>query len=133
SSSNNSSILGSDSNILNNNSTAVPDLFVPPRPPPPQPLPPPSPPTITTTAPAQNHASSIDIGGTAAANSTVTLFNSTSAVGTTSADGSGSWQINNIVIADGADYNFTATATDPAGHTSGTSNALVIHDDQTAP
>ena len=134
SSSNSSSILGSDSNILDNNSTAVPDLFVPPPPPPPQPLPPPpSAPTITTTAPAQNHASSIDIGGTAAANSTVTLFNSASAVGTTSADGSGSWQINNIVLADGADYNFTATATDSAGHTSGASNTLVMHDDQTAP
>ena len=136
SSSNSGSILGSDSNILDNNSTAVPDLFVPPPPPPPQPLPPPPPPsapTITTTAPAQNHASSIDIGGTAAANSTVTLFNSTSAVGTTSADGSGSWQISNIVLADGSDYNFTATATDSAGHTSGASNTLVIHDDQTAP
>ena len=134
SSSNSSSILGSDSNILDNHSTAVPDLFVPPPPPPPQPLPPPpSAPTITTTAPAQNHASSIDISGTAAANSTVTLFNSASAVGTTSADGSGSWQINNIVLADGSDYNFTATATDSAGHTSGASNTLVIHDDQTAP
>ena len=134
SSSNSSSILGSDSNILDNHSTAVPDLFVPPPPPPPQPLPPPpSAPTITTTAPAQNHASSIDISGTAAANSTVTLFNSASAVGTTSADGSGSWQINNIVLADGADYNFTATATDSAGHTSGASNTLVMHDDQTAP
>src|SRR5262249_45188878 len=38
-----------------------------------------------------------------------------------------------IVLADGSDYNFKATATDSLGNTSGTSNALILHDDQTAP
>ena len=82
----------------------------------------------------QYSASSIDIAGTAKADSTVTLYNNGNAtVGSTTADGTGNWQINNIVLTDGSNYNFTATVTDPTGNTSGSSNALVLHDDQTAP
>ena len=93
----------------------------------------PAAPVITTTAPAQDKASSIDIVGTAEANSTVTLYNGADAVGTVVADGSGNWHVNGIALSDGADYNFQATATNAAGNTSPASNALAFHDDQTPP
>ena len=54
-------------------------------------------------------------------------------VGTTTADGSGHWSINDIALSNGANYSFTATATDAANNTSGPSNALPFHDDQTPP
>ena len=94
---------------------------------------PPAAPVITTTAPAQDNAASISIAGTAEANSTVTLSNNGSLVGTTTADGTGHWSVNNIALTDGANYSFTATATDPANNTSGPSNALAFHDSQNAP
>jgi hypothetical protein len=90
-------------------------------------------PVINTTAPAQDNAVSINIVGTAEALSTVTLYNGASVVGTTAADGSGNWHINGIALTDGIDYSFTATATDAATNTSGPSNALAFHDDQTPP
>ena len=89
-------------------------------------------PVINTTAPAQDNAASINIVGTAEALSTVTLYNGASVVGTTAADGSGNWHVNGIALTDGTDYSFTATATDAATNTSGASNALAFHDDQTA-
>ncbi len=45
----------------------------------------PAAPVITTTAPAQDNASSIDIAGTAEANSTITLYNGSAVVGTSTA------------------------------------------------
>src|SRR5262249_62421391 len=82
---------------------------------------PPGAPVITTTTPAQDNAASINIAGTAEANSTVTLSNNGSPVGTTTADGTGHWSVNNIALPDGADYSFTATATDAANNTNRTS------------
>ena len=93
----------------------------------------PSAPVITTTAPAQNNASSINLAGTAEANNSVTVSNNGTIVGTTSADSSGHWSINGIVLNTGADYSFAATATDAANNTSGPSNALNFHDDQSGP
>jgi Ca2+-binding RTX toxin-like protein len=94
----------------------------------------PAAPAIMTTAPVQDNASSIDIAGTAEPGSTVALYNNGNQVGTTTtADGFGNWQIKAIALTDGADYSFTAKATDAAGNTSGASNALAFHDDQTAP
>ena len=126
-----------DDSNSSNGTAGITNFFVPASPPPPLPPPPPAPapfaPTITTTAAAEVGASSINIGGTAAANSTVKLFNNASLVGTTSADSSGNWQINNIALSDGANYSFTATATDSSGNTSSNSNALALHDDQTPP
>ena len=126
-----------DDSNSSNGTAGITNFFVPASPPPPLPPPPPAPapfaPTITTTAAAEVGASSINIGGTAAANSTVKLFNNASLVGTTSADSSGNWQINNIALSDGANYSFTATATDSSGNTSSDSNALALHDDQTPP
>ena len=92
---------------------------------------PPAAPVITTTAPAQDNAASISIAGTAEANSTVTLSNNGSLVGTTTAYGTGHWSVNNIALTDGANHSFTATATDAANNTSGPSNALAFHDDRT--
>jgi hypothetical protein len=79
---------------------------------------PPAAPFITTTAPAQNTANSIDIVGTAEANSTVTLLNGSSIVGTTNADAAGNWHINSIPLSPNTDYSFIARATDAAGNVS---------------
>ena len=89
-------------------------LFVPPAPPPAPPVPNTLvvPVDITAVAPAQNNASSINIAGTAEANDSVTLSNKGNVVGTTTADSGGHWSINGIPLSDGADYSFTATATD---------------------
>src|SRR5262249_22515452 len=113
-------------------------IFVPPAPPPPAlpspPVPnPPAAPVITTIIPVQTNAASTSIAGTAEANSTVTLSNNGSPVGTTTADGTGHWSVNNIALTDGANYSFTATTTDAANNTSGPSNALAFHDSQNAP
>ena len=109
-------------------------LFVPPAPPPAPPVPNTLVvPVITAVAPAQNNASSINIAGTAEANDSVTLSNKGNVVGTTTADSGGHWSINGIPLSDGADYSFTATATDAANNTSGPSNALNFHNDQSAP
>lgn len=91
----------------------------------------PAAPVISTTAPQEVDAAFIDIAGTAEANSTVKLYNDSSLVGQTTADGTGNWHLNGIFLTDGVDYNFTATATDAAGNTSDSSNALAFHDHQT--
>ena len=120
----------SDSDATSPTSLALDSIFVPPAPPPAAlPSAPPAP-VITTTAPAQNNASSIDIAGTAEANSTVTLFNNSSTVGTATADSSGHWSVPGVALSSGIDYSFTATATDAAG-TSMPSTALAFHDTQT--
>ena len=120
----------SDSDATSPTSLALDSIFVPPAPPPAAlPSAPPAP-VITTTAPAQNNASSIDIAGTAEANSTVTLFNNSSTVGTATADSSGHWSVPGVALSSGVDYSFTATATDGAG-TSKPSIALAFHDNQT--
>ena len=120
----------SDFDATSPTSLALDSIFVPPAPPPAAlPSAPPAP-VITTTAPAQNNASSIDIAGTAEANSTVTLFNNSSTVGTATADSSGHWSVPGVALSSGIDYSFTATATDAAG-TSMPSTALAFHDTQT--
>ena len=88
----------------------------------------PAAPVITTTAPPINNAPSIDIAGTAEPNSTVTLYNGASVVGTATTNGSGNWHIDGIALTGGATYNFTATATDEAGNTSDPSNALAFQE-----
>ena len=60
------------------------------------------------------------------------MNNGSTVVGTTIADGSGNWQINNIPLINGADYDLTATANDAAG-TSTPSTPLVFHDNQSGP
>src|SRR6266702_4290271 len=88
---------------------------------------PPDAPVITTTVPANYSGSSIDVTGTAEANSQVTLYNGTSIVGTTTADSAGHWNVSHISLNAGIDYNFTATAADAAGNTGHASDALIFH------
>src|SRR5205085_11466848 len=94
---------------------------------------PPAAPVIATIAPAQDNAAAITISGTAEANSAVRLYNGAALVGTAAADGSGAWSVLNVALTDGADYSFTAKATDAAGNTGAASNALAFRDDQTPP
>jgi hypothetical protein len=73
--------------------------------------------------------------GTAEANSTISLTRIDSgALGTTSADASGSWSYDYTAtsLADGS-YSFTASATDAAGSTSPTSAALAVTIDTSVP
>ncbi|MBR9799762.1 MAG: calcium-binding protein, partial [Gammaproteobacteria bacterium] len=85
-----------------------------------------------------NNASTDDttptISGTAEANSTVTLSDGTTVLGTTTADGSGNWSITPETALVEGDYTFTATATDAAGNDSLTSApSITITVDITAP
>ncbi|UTH76148.1 Ig-like domain-containing protein [Chromobacterium sp. IIBBL 290-4] len=71
--------------------------------------------------------------GTAEANSTVTVYIDGTAVGTTTADGSGAWVYNiSSSLADGS-HSIRATATDTAGNVSGQSTAYSITIDTATP
>ncbi|GGO78760.1 hypothetical protein GCM10011348_11470 [Marinobacterium nitratireducens] len=72
------------------------------------------------------------LSGTAEANSTVTIFQDGSEIGTATADGSGNWSFTPAALADGS-YSYTVTATDAAGNESGTSPAFELTIDTTAP
>ncbi|AWN41758.1 Ig-like domain-containing protein [Methylobacterium durans] len=90
-------------------------------------------PVIATHVPAQTNAAAVTISGTAEAGTTITLFNSgTALAGPVVADALGAWS-KQISLADGADYSLTATATDAAGNTSSASAALAFHVDRIAP
>jgi large repetitive protein len=73
-----------------------------------------------------------DISGTAEAGSTVTIIVDGNTVGTTTADGNGNYTYTLPAQNDGP-HNVTVTATDAVGNTSGTSSALNINVDTTAP
>src|SRR5207248_1575745 len=74
------------------------------------------------------------VSGTAEANSTVTVYRDGVLIGTTTATAGGSWSFDytGTILADGP-YAFTATATDAAGNTSGTSPAFNAVVDTIAP
>lgn len=74
------------------------------------------------------------LNGTAAAGSTVNIYDGTTLVGTVTADGSGNWSLpqTTVVLSEGQ-HNFTATATDAAGNTSVASPVTSIVVDITAP
>ncbi|MDH2292983.1 Ig-like domain-containing protein, partial [Cobetia sp. 10Alg 146] len=73
------------------------------------------------------------VSGTAEADSTVTLYNGETVLGTDTADSDGNWSITPITALDEGDYAFTAIATDAAGNDSVLSNAIAITVDITAP
>ncbi|MDO6814530.1 Ig-like domain-containing protein [Cobetia amphilecti] len=73
------------------------------------------------------------VSGTAEADSTVTLYNGETVLGTDTADSDGNWSITPITALDEGDYAFTAIATDAAGNDSVLSNAIAITVDTTAP
>src|SRR5439155_14236323 len=70
--------------------------------------------------------------GTAAANSTVSVYDGTTLRGTATANGSGAWSFTTGTLAD-ASHSFTAKATDAAGNTSAASTALSVTVDTVAP
>jgi VCBS repeat-containing protein len=74
------------------------------------------------------------LSGTAEANSIVRIYDGTTLVGETTANGSGNWTLTqtNIALSNGQ-HNFTATATDAAGNTSAASSITSIIVDTIAP
>lgn len=72
-------------------------------------------------------AQSLNVTGTAAGSAIVTLYLDSTAIGSTSADGSGNWSYaaSNLSIADGA-HSLTATATDAFAQTSARSAAVLF-------
>ena len=73
------------------------------------------------------------IGGTAEANSEVTIYDGATSIGTTTADGSGSWTFTPTSDLSESAHAFHVTATDEAGNTSVDSNIRTITVDTTAP
>jgi hypothetical protein len=99
----------------------------------------PAPPVVSGFSPDSNivgdditNASALTLTGTAAANSTVNVFDGTNLLGTAPANGSGAWSFVTGTLSD-ATHNFTATATDVAGNTSAVSAALSVTVDTVAP
>ncbi len=95
----------------------------------------PSAPEITS--PANNsydNNGAFSVSGTAEANSTIKLYDgsSTTPVGTTTANNSGTWSIELTGVAEGS-HTYTAKATDGVGNTSPASNARTVIVDTTAP
>ena len=76
-------------------------------------------------------ANVLSLTGTAAASSTVTLYDGTTSLGTATADGSGNWTFTTATLVDGT-HNFTATDT-VSGATSAASAALAVSVDTVAP
>ena len=76
----------------------------------------------------------LTINGTAAANSTVAVFQGVLPIGTATAGGSGNWSVaDSNTLVNGTTYQFTATATDATGHTSVPSASYAATIDNTAP
>jgi len=74
------------------------------------------------------------IAGTGAeANSTVSVFDNGTLLGTATANGAGAWSFTPATALGQGAHNFTATATDAAGNVSGPSAAYAITIDTTAP
>ena len=67
----------------------------------------------------------VSLTGTAAANSTVTIYNGTTDLGTAAASSSGAWTYTTGTLANGS-YAFTAMATDAAGNVSTASSAMDV-------
>jgi hypothetical protein len=89
----------------------------------------------TITEPAVAGSTTPTLSGTAEAGSTVTIRDGDSVLGTTTADAGGHWQFtvpDDKALADGS-HTLTATATDAAGNTSGTSEGVAIGVDSAAP
>jgi hypothetical protein len=61
------------------------------------------------------------LAGTSEANSSVTVYDGSTSLGTTSADGSGVWTFTTATLTDGSTYSFNATVTDAAGNVSSAS------------
>ncbi|MBH5398275.1 right-handed parallel beta-helix repeat-containing protein [Bradyrhizobium sp. CNPSo 4010] len=74
----------------------------------------------------------LDLKGTAAAGSTVKIYDGTTQIGSTTATSTGSWDYISQVLSD-AKHTLTATATNASGQTSAASAALTVTVDTKAP
>ena len=99
----------------------------------------PAAPVITAVSPdtgvagdAITAANILTLAGLAEANSTVTVYDGATLLGTTAANGSGAWTYITKALADGLQI-FTATATDVAGTTSASSSLIGVVVDTTPP
>ncbi|HEV7454582.1 MAG TPA: Ig-like domain-containing protein, partial [Candidatus Saccharimonadales bacterium] len=70
-------------------------------------------------------ANAVTLTGSAEANSTVTVLDGVTTLGTAITNSSGAWTYTTIVLASG-NHNFTATATDAAGNTGATSAPVAL-------
>jgi hypothetical protein len=78
------------------------------------------------------NATTLTLTGTAAADSTVTVFDGTTQLGTATVNASGAWTFATNTLGNGA-HSFTATDTDTSGNTSAVSAALAVTVDTVAP
>ena len=78
------------------------------------------------------NANHITLTGTAAAGSTVEVFDGATQIGTATANGSGAWSFATATLADGS-HAFTTKAMDAAGNLSTASAALNVTVDTVAP
>jgi hypothetical protein len=86
----------------------------------------PDPPVITTPANGSTNTSvDVTVAGTAEPRTTVEIFDGGLSQGTTGANGAGNWSKSLAGVANGS-HTYTATATDPAGNTSGLSGPTTI-------
>jgi Bacterial Ig-like domain len=87
--------------------------------------------TVAPNAPVETSASivtgttKVQLTGTAEANSAITVYDGTVAVGTTTTGANGTWSVTTAALASGAQA-LTATATDAAGNISVASAALAV-------
>jgi autotransporter-associated beta strand protein len=75
-----------------------------------------SPVTGTVASGGTTNDTDLVLAGTAEANSSVTLYDGSTSLGATSANGSGAWSFTTATLANGTTYTFNATATDAAGN-----------------
>ena len=103
------------------------------------PAPPPAAPKIISFSPDSgvvgDHITNDNVptlNGTALANSTVAVYDSTAKVGAAMVNGSGQWTLSTTSLSDGT-HNLTATDTNSSGHISGSSSAFAVTIDTHAP
>lgn len=75
---------------------------------------------------------SLELKGTAAAGSTVKIYDGSAQIGTTTANSTGAWTYTTAALSD-AKHTLTATATNSSGKTSAASSALAVTVDTKAP
>jgi hypothetical protein len=91
-----------------------------------------SPATGTVSSGGSSNDTTPTLAGTAEANSTVSIYDGATLLGTTAANGSGAWSFTTSALSQGS-HSFTATATDKAGNLSSASAAYTETIDTTPP
>ena len=93
-----------------------------------------SPITGTVTSGGTTNDTVLVLAGTAEANSTITIYNGSTLLGTANANGTGAWTFNTATLTNGLPYSFNATATDAAGSVSPASSPnYSVNVDTTSP